>query len=314
MKTVWFGCISDSSTGLGHVSRCVALAEEFRVRRINTCFNHLSNLNLQGVKILEQSNFTTNCCCQGVSDLTVIDSYNVDFIAYCRNLTRNPAVLLVDDTSPIVHAEYYLQASPIVKWKPQNLKAQVFEFSSNPILREKFDFKFESAEYPESSFRLIISLGAINNFENILRILILAVEDLNIFESEILVILGTQSIPDLGFLSLKRKINFVEGAQDIAKVFNAFTFVISAAGVTAWELISMGVPGFLIAAADNQMTQAEYMTKHNLRKCLVYRSERQLKRELLMLFEDIQNVFLTQQQSIKNGRKEAVDWILQFVR
>ena len=76
--------------------------------------------------------------------------------------------------------------------------------------------------------------------------------------------IGTASIPVLDFAN---KIGIVESvsSQNMSNLAKSFNYVISGAGVTAWELAFLQIPGFVISVVDNQEFQLNYLVKKGYR-------------------------------------------------
>jgi spore coat polysaccharide biosynthesis predicted glycosyltransferase SpsG len=316
MKNVWFACQSSPQVGLGHLSRCVALAEGFKFRDIKVCFSHLSIIDERGLNLLAQSNFSASCCCDFSPDAVVVDSYELEFIRQSKAPKKSTYILLVDDTSPQIEMDLYIEASPINVWKPKNKSAYVFEFNKNPILRSAYDSVQEHEVSNTFPFEVLISLGAAQNRIEILNILIPRLRRLPEFNSKIS-ILGFGS-EDKELISLSESLDFtvLAAKTQLKDLVRDYSFVISGAGVSAWELISLGVPGFLIGVAENQTEQIKYLTDEGLRYGIMYESRIQFQNQLdgVLKNANFQNQIKISQESFRNGRDSAVSWIIENLR
>ena len=311
MKVFWFGCKSSPDVGLGHLTRCIALAEELNSRGYKVCFNHLSRIDSRGLAIMSQSNLTLECSCNRKPDIVIVDSYELDFINSFSTSLEHKLVLLVDEISPDVYADHYLQASPIRFWKPKNTLAGVFEFNRNPILRLEFDnFKIKSDKNTSRSGTLI-SLGAANNRETILKILVKTLRKFPQFRSQISVVAGGVNQSRLESQCADLGLKLLIGSYDLKTLCDDNSFVISAGGVTSWELISLEVPGFLIGVAQNQSLQIDYLNESKLRRGIVFENEKKFTEDLhqLLLNEDFSTLY-SPRKLIENGRIQAVNWLL----
>jgi len=312
MKIYWFGCKSSLEVGLGHLTRCIALDEELNSRGYKVCFNHLSQIDARGIDIMSQSNLTLECACNGQPNIVIVDSYEVDFINSCRVLSEHNIVLLVDEISPNVYVNHYLQASPICFWKPKNNLAKVFEFDCNPILRLEFDNYERKFDNNSSSSRILITLGAASNRETILQILVKTLRKFTQFESQISIVAGGVDQNQLKSQCTDLGLNLLTGSYDLKTLCNENNFVISAGGVTSWELIALNVPGFLIGVAQNQTLQINYFNENRLRRGIIFENEKKFKDDLKQLLgsSDLFTLNYPQRKLIKNGRVQAVNWLL----
>jgi len=311
VKTFWFGCQSNSKVGLGHVSRCVSLAEEIKSRGHFSCFAHVSNLDSRGQQLLTLSSLETECTCNSKPDVVIYDSYDSDFIQKDQIPIEAKVVLLVDDVNVPLPADAYLEASTIKNWKPFNLGAPVFKFDCNPILRMAFDIPLRSLNF-SPPFDVTINLGAAKDFQLILHDLLPQIRSRTDFNQRITILTGSNSILDIIEANETSDLNLVEGTYNLRDLIGPHTFVISAAGVTAWELISLGVPGFLIGVVDNQIEQLKYFNELELRNGIYFQHNLGFSTHVSTLLDTMNFVDAAKraQASLNNGRVEAVDWIL----
>ena len=311
MKTILFGCKSSPDVGLGHLTRCIALAEELNLRGNKVCFNHLSRIDSRGLELMSQSNLSLKCACNEKPDIVIIDSYELDFINSCSTSLGHKLVLLVDEISPGVYADHYLQASPIRFWKPKNTLGGIFEFNRNPILRLCFDNVKIKSNKKVSKAGILISLGAANNRETILKILVKTLRKFPQFRSQISVVAGGVNQSQLESQCADLGLKLLIGSYDLKTLCNDKSFVISAGGVTSWELISLEVPGFLIGVAQNQSLQIDYLNESKLRRGIVFENEKKFTEDLhqLLLNEDFSTLY-SARKLIENGRIQAVNWLL----
>ena len=314
VKTFWFGCQSNSYVGLGHVSRCVSLAEEIQLRGGISCFGHLSNLDNRGLQLLSLSGLKPECVCNSKPSAVIYDSYDIEFIQSDYSLLQSKVVLLVDEVSPPFSADAYIEASPINTWQPLNQVASVFKFNANPILRTVFDSPFDTLS-SSGPFDVIINLGAAKDFQLILDELLPQIRGRRIFNHQISILTGSNSIAEIVNSNEVSDLNLVEGTYNFKDLIGPNTFVISAAGVTAWELISLGVPGFLIGVVNNQVEQLQYFNKLGLRDGLLFENNSDFPSQISSLLDNISFVDVSRkaQKTLRNGRIEAVDWILDEV-
>jgi spore coat polysaccharide biosynthesis predicted glycosyltransferase SpsG len=310
-KTFWFGCQSNSKVGLGHVSRCVALAEEIEERGHFSCFAHVSNLDTRGQQLLYLSGLRSECNCNSKPDVVIYDSYDLDFIQSNHASGKTKVILLVDDISMPLSVDAYLEASTIKNWKPLNSKASVFKFDCNPILRTVFDKPLHSLNF-SPPFDVIVNLGAARDFQLILEELIPQIRSRSDFNCRVTILTGSNSVLDIVDTNGTTDLNLIEGTYNLRGLITPHSFVISAAGVTAWELISLGVPGFLIGVVDNQVEQLGYFNKLGLRNGVNFQHNPDFSTQLNHLLDGMNFVETAKkaQTGLRNGRVESVNWIL----
>jgi UDP-2,4-diacetamido-2,4,6-trideoxy-beta-L-altropyranose hydrolase len=314
VKTFWFGCQSNSKVGLGHVSRCVSLAEEIESRGHFSCFAHVSNLDSRGRQLLALSSLKSECNCNSRPDVVIYDSYDLDFIEKVQIPTEAKVVLLVDDVSLPFIADGYIEASPIKTWIPLNGTAPIFKFDTNPILRRQFDASAVSINF-SCPFDLILTFGAVKELGLIIDLLFPVISGNSLFSRKVTLLTSDE----LNYVELAKSYNLdlqvLRGTYNLRDLIDNKTFVISAAGVTAWELITLGVPGFLIAVAENQYEQLDYFNRLGLREGVVYQGTPQIATDIHQLVESGDFIDHANQakSTIRNGRVNSIDWLLEKV-
>jgi spore coat polysaccharide biosynthesis predicted glycosyltransferase SpsG len=316
MKTVWLSSSSVQDQGLGHLSRCIALAEELRARDHNACFKHFSVPTTEGEKLLSESGFVYDCTCDKNPNLHIIDSYIPDFISICTKSELAPSVLIVDDTSPRVYADYYVQASPIHAWMPLNVNAGIFKFEMNPILRCAFDNPIRRTRPRHFPIRVLISLGAARNELDIVKTVIPLIKDRSAFDSTISIITRREENARILEDMFDSGLDFVKETS-FRLLLKNYDFVISAGGVTSWELIALKVPGILIGVAENQVEQIKYLRKHDLRSGIIYDNSKKFENEfghLLDTHSSKSMLSFPQLHKLRSGRIEVAKWLIEIMR
>jgi spore coat polysaccharide biosynthesis predicted glycosyltransferase SpsG len=247
--------------GLGHVSRLVALAQELQQRDLDYCFHGNGGMKSASQEFITKCGLRSSCQCDQKPDISILDTYNAEFI---RNfsLTRI-RVLLIDETSPSVLASAYLVASPILSWIPPMGDSRVLAFQNSPILRKEIVIDALDSSGAERTQGLLVILGGVSNdiFEKIIRQLRSANQD--ILPNLPLSVVCYSSDQIVAAKALNFEI--VYPSTDIRTLTSNFFAVISAAGVIAWELAAMSIPGFTIAVVENQEFQVQYLKENNFR-------------------------------------------------
>lgn len=311
-KSFWLICQASADVGLGHLARCIALAEELKSKRYDVCFAHFSDLDIRGQSLILNSGLSITCACNGSPIAVICDSYDLSFLSRIDLASDTKTILLVDDVSLPFDADGYIEASPIKSWVPLNEKAPIFKFAANPILRKQFDSSAIDFDF-DSPFDVIMTFGAGKESELIVNSLVPIIAGNSMFNPRVTLLTSEDS----NYIDLAKSYNveleILSGTYNLQDLISNNTFVISAAGVTAWELITLGVPGFLIALVENQYEQLDYFNRLGLRDGVVYRNVLQLSNEIKILvdsqnFVDVANEAKSQ---IRNGRVECTNWLLE---
>jgi spore coat polysaccharide biosynthesis predicted glycosyltransferase SpsG len=105
----------------------------------------------------------------------------------------------------------------------------------------------------------------------------------------------------------KNQVVAIEPGVSVVEIACEYDFVISACGVTAWEILSSKIPCVLIGGAENQRNQLEYFINLNIAEGLMFED----KVDFVGHFSKILDRFSLSKSSQKifNGRARAVDWM-----
>ena len=295
--------------GYGHLSRLVAITEELVFRKHEYCFHFSNSDDPIANEIMKASGLSFGCRCSKLPSFLIIDSYNLDTKKLDVILHHSTKILqIVDDINPKFDADAYLQASPITSWVPDNDSAVILEFIASPILRKRFDSNDlvkSSKNYKNN--KILISLGASNAIEQIIASIRIAVENSRFRNHQIYCILSGNDLNSLRSFLLKNKIVAIERGISIVDIAFDFDLVISACGVTAWEIVSSRIPCIVIGGAENQRNQLNYFVNLNIADGLMFENQKDFVISLTEKLNGFSTPSITNE--ICNGRIRAVDWI-----
>jgi spore coat polysaccharide biosynthesis predicted glycosyltransferase SpsG len=68
-------------------------------------------------------------------------------------------------------------------------------------------------------------------------------------------------------MEVAHSLNFdpIHPSANLIQLVSKFSVIISSAGVIAWELAALSIPGFCIAVIDNQEFQVKYLRENSIR-------------------------------------------------
>ena len=166
---------------------------------------------------------------------------------------------LIDEISPKFFADAYIKVSPIKNWSPLNPQALIKNFDNDPLLRRQF---FESQKYINSKSletkKLLVIVGGSENSKLLLSAIADSVKDLN---GKNQISFATNET-DMHFFAKKLMYEVVPYEENFQSMISSYDLVISAAGVTAWELLASNANCILVSTASNQNYQLEYLRKN----------------------------------------------------
>ena len=259
--------------GVGHVMRCVAIAEQLhelghkvsfigKVNDIPWVQDLLIQYDIKSVD--EVSGFPF--------DAIVVDTYlnAEDWISVWRSLGCL-TVLIADDSTPKMKADFYIVPGIADNWRPPN------NSQFNPILRGASAIllrrgvlrgaKVEQNLGITGPSKLFVMLGG-SSSKNHLNQILHAITSAQ-FPAEIHVLGEAPS--DMQWDG----IFWHSPTAAIAPLMDKATVLICAAGVSSWEALHRGVPVALVSLAPNQDTNYSYMSRQRcvLPSGQIYRGE-----------------------------------------
>lgn len=258
-----FGLFFDDSfdLGLGHISRLIAIAQELQSRELSYCFHGNGEMKNSTSEFIHSFGLKSDCQCNRKIDIGIIDTYNADFrVDFSTSMIR---VLLIDETSPRILADAYVIASPILSWVPPVEGGQILQFQNSPIMRKEIIRAALSSERVKGSNGMLVILGGIrvDVFKKILLELGSAMSEIWPGLRMSVVCHSSEQI------EVAHRLNFhpVHPTKNLLGLTSEFSVIISSAGVIAWELAALNLPGFSIAVIDNQEFQVKYLRENSIR-------------------------------------------------
>jgi len=284
MNKIIFRTDGGGNVGLGHLSRCLSLAESLKEKGIKCVFatkdidskiggmivsnGHLIEKLPSEISLEEDLNLTINLIKNIRPDLVITDSYEIDQ-SYLEQLKKLNIILMSIDDLAKLHF-----CSDIVL--NQNIGAQNSDYSIEKytklllgpeyaLLRKKARDKQGLKEIKEIAKNILITLGGTDPDNQTLKI-VKALKDIknNIV---VTVIMG----PHYQYEELLRKeigvsnqFFLVSDPQDICDLMEKADMAVSAGGSTCYELAYLGVPNIIMVMADNQKKIAEELDSYGI--------------------------------------------------
>ena len=316
---------ASQTIGVGHVMRCVAIAESIAESGFKTVFvgrtsqiawveNQIDSIS--GVtRITSESDFNFS----NRRDVLIIDSYEIDpdsaFINDSRWLAK---AALVDSSAPDYIVDIYIHPGPNFGWKLPEAAAQAKVFIGTQYVPIRKSISELASTRLDSNYPKIITIVAggtdPSNFINEF-IPLLASTTID-FDARIITSKENLRIQDSRFSQYSPNMN-LEG------FFLNSDIVFTTGGTTAWEIASLGIPMGIAQAVENQRGNYEFFTANNLAVGIGTYSKSTQKWDfymnpILSLFssEPIKLRMVENQLnlSIRNGSQRLVsDLILQIV-
>ena len=258
-------CDSSREIGIGHRARCYVLAQELIIRGVAVDFvGSIGDVPLPnklagkvGIKRESEINWKDYSIVVLNSD-TLIPQY----VCFVKSLGHKIA-LVVDDATPALQADLYIE--PYVNLlcsPPTGYEQTLLLRSPNYVLirKEILQVKNEKPSTPISDeAKVLVLLGGSGVSPFQMEVL----SGLDSFKIPLRVTLvSTLLVKDLApFVHIK--IEICPSRPDLENLLNSVDLVISAAGLTSWEVLSTCTPLAVIAVVANQEPNYASMVETN---------------------------------------------------
>ena len=335
-ENVAFRFDAESNIGIGHLMRCIALAEEL-IKRGNNCF-FLTKTNeeklIKKIKktgcifeklpydldIISDSDYVGSFCINNNIKWIVTDHYKID-TKYINNLkSYNLKVLSIDDNANIFYPSDIVVNQNIGAEKLDILISEKTKLLVGPsfvLIRDEL-LKRNLKKIKNNVSNILITLGGTDPDNFILKIL-KSLEDIN-RNIKKTVILGPFNKNYNKIKKYKKNTNqnikLVKTPDDITDIYINSDIAISAGGISNYELAYFGIPNIIIIVAKNQENIAYEMNEKKVSFSIG--NKKDFKEEIL--FNKMQELIYNCQLRIKmsengkklingNGKKKIVDFM-----
>ena len=307
---------SGFDSGYGHLRRLVSLSSVLEYTNILCLHGNFEETN-EFYNAIESSSELNKCKCNKQPDTVIFDSYSTKVLSSLQFKNSPKLIQLVDELSPKLWADAYIKASPTRDWKPLNELAPIKEFKNCPILRREF---FSNKMHPVHRKDKINSILVLTGSSNLSKKTLQYLSEISTSYLTGFTFVVATNDDKLGEFSKSLGFVIVPYLNDFCTLVNDYRLVVSAGGVTAWELLKLNSNCVILSLADNQNLQLEYLKIHYEILGLIFDpNNSSLKTELRDVIlkslnpPEVTNV--RQRPTIYDGAVEAVDWLkkLNFV-
>jgi len=283
---VLFRADGGAEVGLGHLMRCLSLAQELREWGHTVaflCADHpfiTSRLADEGLAAEfgkasaggeDDAAETTDMARRMAADVIVCDGYAFDerFQRALRDANPEIRMLCIDDT-----AETHYVSDAVLN---QNPGAEALNYSCEPhtrlflgatflMLRKEFLAADRNGQVSDVVRRVVVTMGG-SDPENLSIVAAKALSKLHIEGLQVRVVIGGANPHSDSVIETVNKLGFGFEALiqpiDIVETFQWADMALSSGGSTCWELAYLGIPNVIITQAANQEMVASFLDAGN---------------------------------------------------
>jgi UDP-2,4-diacetamido-2,4,6-trideoxy-beta-L-altropyranose hydrolase len=259
---------ASSRIGLGHVRRCLSLADALTAKGAQVDFYLFGDKFGEG--FVKRAGYpVTNIgwpfALPEAKDLEkadgiIVDSYAMQENDFRRLAAQVPAVLAIDDQA--------LHPLPVDIVVNQNASAKEFTYQTRSdtvqmlgpdyVLLDR-SFAFHSADQQPTETRVLVMMGGSDLHQQTEKVLAALSSLPPTFYVDVIIGAGAKSIEDVKKAAVMMPmVTYVHvDPRDIPAIMSRATVAICAGGVTALELAYLGIPAMVITVADNQKEGAK---------------------------------------------------------
>ncbi len=272
-----FRCDATARTGLGHLSRSIALAEACREAG-ETC-RFVGRYETAGSAILAAAGFPAHVLDEGADDLevlarnaagrvVVLDDYGFDAELVARAAALFPVVVL-DDFARLTR---YPASSTILNF---TVEAEALAYPGGPRLllgpryflarRALRELRTRISSAPERAHRILVSIGGVDRHGacSIATSALLSIAP----EAHVVVAAGTSS-PALEetarLLASRGRGEVVVAVPSLAPLFATADAVVSGGGLTKYEAAYLGLPTAVLSQTADQESETRAFVRRGL--------------------------------------------------
>lgn len=273
--------------GMGHIMRCISIAEEMRQKGEDVTFIVADQ---KPTEILRKHRFLTICLqsqwnnleteadalvkavCNNKAEKILIDSYYVTR-HYLESLQKHTETIYLDDVNRFIYPvdkliNYNIYAVDLEyekRYREENMETRfALGCSFVPLRRE---FSGVSRMVREKVSKILITAGGTDNY-NVLDYILQSLSKCKWFKEIICYVVVGKFHRNKGELLKNwkdfRNVKLLSDVQNMAEIIEQCDMAVTAGGVTVYEIMACGLPAVIYTLADNQHAIAKYMSEKGL--------------------------------------------------
>lgn len=293
---VLFRVDGNAQIGMGHIMRCLSLADQLKMKGVKCCFcisqdtDKMFILDRGYQVVFVRSKWDDydvdldafcDTICEEAADMLIVDSYYVgeSFFKRVRNFTKTAYITEKFPNESFESLDYFINYNAYVNdFTVENFqdKTHFLLGSRYALLRDEFKMCVSNGLRKNA---LVILTGGSDPL-NIAPDICAAIEAKKEFQNyQINIVSGSLNPYALELLKMEKRnsrIHVIVSPARMSKIYVENDIAISAGGSTLYELCSCKVPAISYIYADNQKRLVEYLDKSQL---IPYAGDMRIDRE-----------------------------------
>ncbi|EMJ93454.1 UDP-2,4-diacetamido-2,4,6-trideoxy-beta-L-altropyranose hydrolase [Leptospira kirschneri serovar Pomona] len=261
-------------TGLGHLSRCIALAEILQESKRNVeIVLHTDETGLGGqinvpIRVLDWKNLEMlfDFLNQENPQIVFVDSYLADIRIYETINKKAQKLICIDDTNRIPYPEKSIILNPGLGGQCINYdgtKNTVLTGIEYVLLRKPYRENFIFPNVREKVESILVTLGGSDQLNLVPKILEVLIKIKPEWKKEIVVGSSFQNIKEIKSITDRNTtLHLRMSASEMRDLMLSVDLAVTAGGQTTYELAKCAVPMIIIETAENQKLNVQTWYKY----------------------------------------------------
>jgi UDP-2,4-diacetamido-2,4,6-trideoxy-beta-L-altropyranose hydrolase len=272
MKTLLFRVDGKKSLGMGHIIRCLGLADVLRCENPELEILFLTKYE-EGKNIIEKNGYQAVLVADDGFDeikelaqknaLLITDFFDTDnpYISKIKK-TTGLKIISIDNNTKLkkINSDILINTNVVNEGETKVIGSTRYFLGINyMILRKEFGEGQHEREIQDKVSSILVMSGGADD-PGLTLTAVKALQDIP-EDVDITVVLGPgfayhDQLTEI-LSRTKRKFNIIHDPKNLIELMKKTDMAISAAGITMWELATLGVPSIVVPLADHQADVAK---------------------------------------------------------
>jgi len=272
MKTLLFRADGKKSLGMGHIIRCLGLADALRRERPELEIFFLTKYE-EGKSVIEENGYQIILVAEDGFDeikglaqkdaLLITDFFDTDN-SYISKIKKETGlkIISIDNNTTLkeIDSDIVINANVINEKETKVIDSTQYFLGINyMILRKEFEKERREKKIHDKVSSILVMSGGADD-PGLTLTAVKALQDVS-RDVEITVVLGPgfayQDQLDDILSESKREFNVIQNPDNLVEIIKKTDMAVTAAGIAMWEFAALGVPSIVVPLAEHQADAAK---------------------------------------------------------